>query len=322
MTNIMSYYHLSPWFNNLDHFTDGQGFRMRGALSTESILINTRSNSCTQISEVNTICYPQTTTVTLSNLGGATTIWTSSNNVQIVSSNNSSATIRGTNSYSNGDGWIRAELSNGITFQENFHVGKAEVDNVLFRNNGAGVSGYFCSSHYGNEFEILLYVPNASYEIRIRDLSTNNIVAGPYNFTGGIATLPTDYNYTPGWYLFEARGTNSCGASNDWTQWEVEFVDCTIGGGGGEYEYRVYPNPSSENLTIQKTQQPNKANSNRKSTGGNSAFYKIFDFNSVQIFKGFLENETTIDVSDYKKGSYILKIYKNGKSESHQIIIN
>ncbi|WP_225037281.1 zinc-dependent metalloprotease [Winogradskyella sp. SM1960] len=321
MTNIMSYYHLSPWFNNLDHFTDGQGFRMRGALSTESILINTRSNSCTQISEVSTICYPQNTTVTLSNLGGATTVWSSSSNVQIMSSNNSSATIRGANSYSNGDGWIRAVLSNGITFQENFHVGKAEVDNVLFRNNGAGVTGYFCSSHYGNEFEILPYVPDASYEVRIRDLSTNNIVAGPYNFTGGIATLPTNYNYTPGWYLFEAKGTNTCGVGS-WTQWEVEFVDCTQGGGGGESEYRVYPNPSSEKLTIQKAKSSKEMNSKKTSNSSNSAFYKIFDFNSVLIFKGFLENQTTIDVSDYKKGNYILKIYKDGKSESHQIIIN
>jgi len=313
LTNIMSYY------NNRDHFTDGQGFRMRYAINFESDLQNIRSTSCTQISEISTICYPQTTTVTLSNLGGATTIWTSSSNVQIVSSNNSSATIRGANSYSNGDGWIRAELSNGIIFQENFHVGKAEVDNVLFRNNGAGVSGYFCSSHYGNEFEILPYVPNASFEIRVRDLNTYNIVAGPYNFTGGIATLPTDYNYTPGWYLFEARGTNSCGTSN-WTQWEVEFVDCTLG--GGESEYRVYPNPSSDNLTIQKNRPSNQINSKSKSNGSNSAFYKIYDFNSNLIFKGFIDNQTTINVSNYKRGNYILKIYKNGKSESHQIIIN
>ncbi|WP_445735664.1 zinc-dependent metalloprotease [Mariniflexile sp.] len=321
MTNLMSCYHLNPWLINRDHFTDSQGFRMRAAIYTEPILQNTRSTSCTQISEVSTICYPQTTTVTLSNLGGATTVWTSSSNVQIVSSNNSNATIRGASSYSNGDGWVRAVLNNGITFQENFHVGKAEVDNVLFRNNGAGVSGYLCSSHYDNEFEILPYVPNASYEVRIRDLTTYNIVAGPYNFIGRIATLPTDYNYTPGWYLFEARGTNSCGTSN-WTQWEVEFVDCTLGGGGGETEYRVYPNPSSENLTIQKTQSSNKVNSKKTSYGSNSAYYKIFDFNSNLIFKGLIDNQTTIDVSDYKRGNYILKIYKKGKSENHQIIIN
>lgn len=313
LTNIMSYY------NTRDHFTNGQGFRMKYAINFESVLQNIRSTSCTQISEVNTICYPQTTIVTLSNLGGATTVWTSSSNVQIVSSNNSSATIKGANSYSSGYGWIKAVLSNGITFQENFHVGKAEVDNVLFRNNGAGVSDYFCSSHYGNEFEILPYVPNASYEVRIRDLTTYNIVAGPYNFTGRIATLPTDYNYTPGWYLFEVRGTNSCGTSN-WTEWEVEFVDCTLGG-GGESEYRIYPNPSSEYLTVQKTKTSNKENSKKTTKTNSSALFKIFDFNSALIFNGFIDNQTTIDVSNYKRGNYILKIYKNGKSESHQIII-
>ena len=95
-----------------------------------------------------------------------------------------------------------------------------------------------------NEFEILPKVPNASYQIRIRDLSTYNIVAGPFNFTGNIATLPSSYNYTPGWYLFEVKSSNSCGNTN-WTGWEVEFVDCTLGGSGGEMEYRIFPNPSS-----------------------------------------------------------------------------
>ena len=312
MTNIMSYYHLNPWLNTLDHFTDDQGFRMRAAIYTEPILQNLRSTSCTQISEINTICYPQTTTVNLSNLGEATTIWTSSSNVQIVSSNNSSATIRGLNSYSNGDGWIRAVLSNGITFQENFHVGKAEVDNVIFRNNGADISGYFCTSHYDNEFEILPYVPNASYEVRIRDLSTNSIVAGPFNFTGNIATLPTSYNYTPGWYLFETRGTNSCGTSS-WNQWEVEFVDCSHGG-GGESEYIVSPNPSSDILTVKKIKNEPKINTSEYQI-------KFYDFNAKLIFEDFIRNQISIDVSKFKKGRYILKITKGLESETHHIII-
>lgn len=78
----------------------------------------------------------------------------------------------------------------------------------------------------------------------------------------------------------------------------------------------------SENLTIQKTQTTNKLNAKKTSNDSNPAYYKIFDFNSSLIFKGFIDNQTTIDVSSYKRGNYILKIYKNGKSESHQIIVN
>ncbi|MBI6117260.1 zinc-dependent metalloprotease [Salegentibacter maritimus] len=313
LTNIMSYY------NSRDHFTDGQGFRMRYAINSESVLNNIRSTSCTQISEIATICYSQTSTVNLTNLGGATTVWTSSSNVQIVSSNNSSATIKALNSYSNGNGWIRADLSNGIIFQEEFHVGKAEISNVIFRNNGAGVTGYFCTSHYYNEFEILPYVPDSSYEIRIRDLSTYNIVAGPYNFTGNIANLPTNFNYSPGWYLFEVRGTNSCGVSS-WIQREVEFVDCSVGG-GGELEYVVFPNPSSEILYVKKNIPTKNGSSEKPSDENRKNAFEIFDFNSNLIFKGIIGNQNGIDVSNYKKGNYFLRIYTNGNYETHQIII-
>ncbi len=313
LTNAMSYFHLYGY--NRDHFTNGQGYRMRYAINFEPILQNIKSNSCTTISEISTICNPQTTTVTLSNIAGASTSWTSSNNVQIISSNNSSATIRGLNSYSNGFGWIRATLSNGITLQENFHVGKAEVNNVIFRNIGAGVTDYFCSSHINNEFEILPKIKNASYQIRIRDLSTFNIVAGPYNFNGNIATLPNSYNYTPGWYLFEVKSTNSCGTTN-WTELEVEFVDCTLESGGGEMEYRIFPNPSSETLTIQK-----KSNLENSREIESSYSIELYDFNSNLIFKSILRNQKSINISKYKKGKYILKINKNNKTETHHIII-
>ena len=316
LTNIMSYYS----FRN--HFTDGQAFRMRYAISTESILQNVNSTSCTSISAINTICYSPTTTVALANLDGATTTWTSSGNVQIVSSNNSSATIRAKYSYSSGDGWVTATMSNGITHQEDFHVGKAETDEVLFRNNGAAVSGYFCSSHINNEFEILPNVPDATYQVRIRSLSTNNIVAGPYNFTGNIATLPTNYNYTPGWYLFEVRGTNSCGTTN-WSSWEVEFVDCTLGGGGGEMEYRVYPNPSSNTLTIENNHnsQINNFSDLHSKNYEKTATYELCSMNAEVLLSGSATTLTTLDVSTLKKGRYILKIYQKNGIETHHIVI-
>lgn len=313
MTNLMSYYHLSPWFNNLDHFTDGQGWRMRYAINFESVLQGIKSKSCTKISKITTICYPQTTTVTLSNLGNATTVWSSSSNVQIVTSNNSSATIRGSNANVSGDGWVMATLSNGITFQENFHVGRAEPNNIIFRNSVGGTY-YWCSSHNNNEFEILPKTPNTSYEVRVRDFPNLNIVDGPYNFTGNIATLPNSYNYSPGWYIFEVRATNECGTT-DWFGGEVEFVDCSIGGGG---EFRVYPNPSSETLTVKKNSYHQAGSENLNSIIGS---FELYDFSSNLIISGKLSNHLTIDVSKYKRGKYILKINSEGKIESHQIII-
>jgi len=318
LTNIMSYFHLYGY--KRDHFTNGQGFRMRYAINFESVLQDIKSTSCITISEISTICYPQTSTITLSNLANATTVWSCSSNVKIVSSNNSSATIRGLDSYSNGDGWIKATLSNGITFQENLHIGKAEISNVMFRNAVGGID-YFCSSHNNNEIEIISNIPDTSYDVRIRDLSTFNIVAGPYNFTGNISTLRTNYNYTTGWYLFEVRSANSCGTTN-WIEREVEFVDCTIGEGGGQLEYIIYPNPSSETLTIQKKTTTSKKISIKKSVPPNKpSSIELYEFNSNLIYKSKINSQLVIDISDYKKGRYILKITKNKKSETHHIII-
>ena len=90
LTNIMSYYIPS------DHFTSGQGQRMRTALANEAVLSSVNGNSCVRISKVDNICYPNGTskTVTLTNLGNTTTTWTSSSNVQIVSSNTTSVAIK------------------------------------------------------------------------------------------------------------------------------------------------------------------------------------------------------------------------------------
>ena len=45
MTNLMSYYHLAPWFNTLDHYTDGQGYRMRSENYKEPNLQRKRSTT-------------------------------------------------------------------------------------------------------------------------------------------------------------------------------------------------------------------------------------------------------------------------------------
>lgn len=119
--------------------------------------------------------------------------------------------------------------------------------------------------------------------------------------------------------MFEVRRTNACGTSN-WFGFEVEFVDCSIGGGGGgeDMEFFVYPNPSSERLYVQK-----KENTHTKS--GNKNNYEFFDFNSNLIFRGtFINGEAMINVSHLKKGRYILKVFgtKEDEEETHHIMVN
>ncbi len=128
LTNIMSYYFPS------DHFTNGQGSRMRSAISFESVLQSITGDNCVRVSEVNSVCPSEIITISLTNLGGATTIWSSSSNVQIFSSNNFEAMLRIGNNAS-GEGWVTATLSNGIILTEEFDVGlPSSIDSFYIAN--------------------------------------------------------------------------------------------------------------------------------------------------------------------------------------------
>ncbi|AZQ64947.1 hypothetical protein EI427_22240 [Flammeovirga pectinis] len=124
--NIMSYTNTLC----MDSFTPYQGARMSYAINNEQLLQNIISNSCSSISDVVTICYNSTTDVNISNLNGATTSWLSSNNVNIISRTNSQVKIKAKSPNTQGVGWIRATLSNGIILEENFKIGTESPNSI------------------------------------------------------------------------------------------------------------------------------------------------------------------------------------------------
>ena len=103
---------------------------------------------------------------------------------------------------------------------------------VMFFQNTFNGNGYFCSSHYGvNEFSMEPPLSNASYELRLlRWPSFSLVYSDPYIHSSSGTFL---YTATPGWYILEARATNACG-TGDWGGSEVEYVDCSLSGGGYE----------------------------------------------------------------------------------------
>lgn len=126
-------------------------------------------------------------------------------------------------------------LVNGVTFNSSTEiwVGKPSVGpDTQFSNGPYGNTGYFCSSHYGNTYSFPDAFEISSHQYRLKTLSGTVLYTSPIRTgTSGNA------NYTPpaGWYLFEARATNTCGTSQ-WIGMEVEYVDCSINGGGGGEE--------------------------------------------------------------------------------------
>lgn len=176
------------------------------------------------------ICNTSTVTYTL----GTSTIpvnWTTSSNLQILSSSNNSITVRPVNSAFNGSGFIQATLPSH-TVRRKIWVGEAVVDMIEFEN-GIDEIGYFCSSHTGNTYSIFPRLSGTTHQIRLRRYPNLSIVYSPStNYSGDSGTL--NYTPTPGWYLFEVKRTNSCGIT-EWSGTEVEFVDCSNGGGGEEF---------------------------------------------------------------------------------------
>ncbi|WP_025665337.1 zinc metalloprotease [Aquimarina megaterium] len=177
------------------------------------------------------ICNTSTVTYTAS-ISTIPINWTTSSNLQIVSSTNTSITVRPTNSAFNGSGFIQATLPSH-TVRRNIWIGEAVVDlSMIEFENGIGEIGYFCSSHTGNTYSIAPRLSGTTHQIRLRRYPNLSIVYSPStNYSGNSGTL--HYTPTPGWYLFEVRRTNSCGTT-EWSGTEVEFVDCSNGGGGGE----------------------------------------------------------------------------------------
>ena len=95
LTNIMSYY------RPRNHFTDGQGWRMRQAILNNTLLQPLLNGSCS-ISSIDweydnnaATCINQTKTFSLTNIPTSTNVnWSVTNNLSITSSNSNSVTVR------------------------------------------------------------------------------------------------------------------------------------------------------------------------------------------------------------------------------------
>ena len=72
---------------------------------------------------------------------------------------------------------------------------------------------------------------------------------------------------------------------------------------------KVFPNPAVNETFI---------NILAKIVG---AYISISDVNGKEVFKDrLLENNNTIDLSEFSSGTYIINIMHNGVSEKHQIV--
>jgi len=277
-------------------------------------------------------------TFTLNDNTLRTRTWQVSPNLDIVSSSNSHATVKANSLASNigSPGYVRVLLGSSIKDtleRKNFWVGVPDIGTpsqpmVQFSNDLGGTT-HLCSSHNNNSYSFT--EPTGSgittHQFRLRRFPSMNVVYTSPIRTGNGGII--NYTATPGWYVFEIRATNACGTS-EWIGDEIEYIDCTVGGGGGggengergnfgfdkktENEFSIYPNPSSDILSIKRKQRNFKSPSLQT--------YTLYDLSARMIKKGALNNKGEINISNLRKGKYILKIYSDGKLETHHVMID
>jgi len=184
-------------------------------------------------------------TFTLNNVPtGATVSWSLSSNLTLVSSNNSSATVRAATISSNGNGWLRATISSNcgsFNVQNNFWVGTPGGVST----SPSGVPAI--EAVIGQTFNVYATsTPGSSPSSLSWWVNDNNALSLSGNGSG-MATIEA---FGPaGNYFLYVRGNNSCG-QGIFTQ-----IPININGGGGGihpmFAMRYSPNPVTETLTVE-----------------------------------------------------------------------
>ena len=254
-----------------------------------------KSNSQPYISGPNTVC-TSNTLFTLQGASPSSVSWQVSSNVQLVSSNNSNATIRSIYANSTSTGWIKASFD-GLVITKDFGV-NGDVNEIPMSVTVNLVNNYLTITiHDGSgQTPYYLYLNNA-YK-----LSTNS------------RTITFPYYYSSG--RVEIRNQNSCQ-----TGWNSAFYTGYFGG-SYYYNYTISPNPASEILTLKRKEDSILNHSKNPNFDINEKNrYELYNYNQILVSKGQIKNLSKIDVSGFKSGIYILLIITEGVYESHRLII-
>ena len=299
-------------------FTTGQTDRMRalfdiGGVRESFVDCDYLSQVCV-LSPTTTgstlLCSSDQGIYTLSNVpAGAGVSWDKSLNLSIVSGQDSNpVTVQATSPFISGLGWVRASITGdcGVVELDQYDVWVGKPFTTTVNPDpefclGDRDSNYILPESPGADTYTLQ--SNSSY----LDVYPTNPSAGQQiNF---IASQAGNYTVT-------LSTTNTCGTSSG-----TIFVTVESCGGGGGRTFTAYPNPAFSTLTIEETTNPSNWNGVGLNSYQNDATYVLYNSKSEEVSSGTLLILTTLDVSTYKKGRYVLKIYEGQEVESHHIVL-
>jgi lysyl endopeptidase len=253
-------------------------------------------------------------TFTLNNApAGATVTWVASPGYfQTNSGSGTSASLIPYDLSSGGPGVVTFTVSTACdNFQvqsNNFSV-QGLLPSAIYFGNSENEGMYFCSSSYGNYFEIVSGASGTNFEARLLDITGQTVLytSPTTNYQAGTPNLWSYYPSSDGYYVFEVRGTNECG-STSWVGTEVEYVNCS-------WLFTVYPNPTDNYLDIEMSDE----------IVTKTELYQItlVDYTGTEVLKASSKNKKQrIDTSHLKNGQYILRIQYNDEITLRRIVID
>ncbi len=179
-----------------------------------------------ELEDIDILCYNDSKTIQLNNNQNNPVTWQVSSNVVILSSDNSSVTVRASSSNSTGNGWVKATLSNGIILQEDFEVGIPNISNYDITNASNGGT-YILNNRVWNRMDISLNKVLA-YNLNWAVTATNSLIS--HSGTQPKFNINPNQNY--GYIQIGIKAENQCGCSQwKWKTFSVdEASDGDVGG--------------------------------------------------------------------------------------------
>jgi hypothetical protein len=252
-------------------------------------------------------------------LPSVVTQWSVSPNLEIISQSDYSITVM---AIENGEATIRAYFQNGKSTVKTIYAGGPVLSQFTFGNLGSAQS--FCLAPDTSNFAYSIPELNDSDEViatfsglsQAESIVNTNWQWKKLNNAIAINGLKNRRNIctmSVGQTSVSVRAKNACG----WGDWyELPFEITALPPSIEGRMYSVFPNPSDNVVNIDLANQSSAPLVTDVISG---ELFDLMGFSKGNIT--IINNKATFSVSGLSTGIYIVKIYINGISESHQIAV-
>ena len=249
-------------------------------------------------------------TFTLSNIpSGSTISWSKSSNLTPVDSTSTTYTVRAANIYTkNGEGWVQASIdagnTNPIVVRQNLFVGvPKDASGHRTEYDGVWEDEYCPYDFFGFE----LIHDNPAYAVTNYDWIING------SSSTSLSPCKDVYTQGEGYEVLYVEIENTCGHSGEYDYGYMVTSSACEQGEGGEFDYKMFPNPAESFITIDLTDNDDIEP---------DILINIADQQS-RIVKtlSIKSNYITIPISDLLPGMYYVEVKADMKSKTKTLII-